>query len=197
MMHCQEQKTRLRTALHSAPAASTFRESVDETRRLKPAAFLFPMVAHEAGCSVLLTQRTSHLRHHPGQISFPGGGVEPDDLSPLHTALRETHEEIGLRPEQVDVMGFLPDYCTVTGFCITPVVGIIAPPLKLHPDTEEVAEIFEVPLAFLLDPANHREHIMDYAGKQRHFFAIPYQGHNIWGATAGMIISLYRALSAQ
>ena len=192
-MTLQEQETRLRAALLPAPLAFVS----DAAQPLKAASVLIPMVGHEEGFSVLLTQRTSHLRHHPGQISFPGGGVEAGDRSPMHTALRETREEIGLAPERVEVIGYLPDYCTVTGFCITPVVGIVTPPFELRPDAEEVAEIFEVPLSFLLDPANHREQAIVYAGELRSFHAVPYQGYNIWGATAGMIVSLYQALSAQ
>ena len=192
-MTLQEQETRLRAALRPAPLAFVS----DAAQPLKAASVLIPMVGHEEGFSVLLTQRTSHLRHHPGQISFPGGGVEAGDRSPMHTALRETREEIGLSPERVEVIGYLPDYCTVTGFCITPVVGIVTPPFELRPDAEEVAEIFEVPLSFLLDPANHREQAIVYAGELRSFHAVPYQGYNIWGATAGMIVSLYQALSVQ
>ena len=192
-MTLQEQETRLRAALRPAPLAF----ASDAAQPLKAASVLIPMVGHEEGFSVLLTQRTSHLRHHPGQISFPGGGVEAGDRSPMHTALRETREEIGLAPERVEVIGYLPDYCTVTGFCITPVVGIVTPPFELRPDAEEVAEIFEVPLSFLLDPANHRRQSIVYAGELRSYFSMPYQGYNIWGATAGMIVSLYQALSAQ
>lgn len=157
---------------------------------LVPAAVLFPIVVRDSGHTVLLTQRTAHLRDHAGQVSFPGGRVEADDASPVHTALRETEEEIGLSRDRVDVLGFLPEYRTGTGFRITPVVGLVHPPFDLAPDPFEVAEIFEVPLAYLLDPANHQRHSLHYRGALRHYFAMPYGGYFIWGATAGMIRSL-------
>ena len=189
-MTLQEQETRLRAALRPAPLAFVS----DAAQPLKAASVLIPMVGHEEGFSVLLTQRTSHLRHHPGQISFPGGGVEAGDCSPMHTALRETREEIGLAPERVEVIGYLPDYCTVTGFCITPVVGIVTPPFELQADVDEVAEIFEAPLSFLIDPANHRQQAIAYAGQLRAYFSIAYRDYDIWGATAGVIVSLSQAL---
>ena len=161
---------------------------------LTPAAVLFPIVVRDAGHTVMLTQRTAHLRDHAGQISFPGGRVEADDLSPTHTALRETEEEVGLSRERVEVLGFLPEYRTGTGFRVTPVVGLVHPPFDLQPDPFEVAEVFEVPLAFLLDPANHQRHEMHYRGALRQYFAIPYGDYFIWGATAGMIRSLSQRL---
>ena len=163
---------------------------------LIPAAVLFPIVLRSDGASVLLTQRTDHLKDHPGQISFPGGQSEPEDRSPMHTALRETSEEIDLAPEHVEVIGYLPEYRTGTGFCITPVVAVVTPPFELHPDPSEVAQVFEVPLAFLMDPANHQQHSMQVGGKLRHYFAMPYGDHFIWGATAGIIMMLYRALAS-
>ena len=161
---------------------------------LTPAAVLFPIVVRDAGHTVMLTQRTAHLRDHAGQISFPGGRVEADDLSPTHTALRETEEEVGLSRERVEILGFLPDYLTGTGFRVTPVVGLVHPPFDLQPDPFEVAEVFEVPLAFLLDPANHQRHEMHYRGALRQYFAMPYGDYFIWGATAGMIRSLSQRL---
>ena len=161
---------------------------------LTPAAVLFPIVVRDAGHTVMLTQRTAHLRDHAGQISFPGGRVEADDLSPTHTALRETEEEVGLSRERVEVLGFLPEYRTGTGFRVTPVVGLVHPPFDLQPDPFEVAEVFEVPLAFLLDPANHQRHEMHYRGALRQYFAMPYGDYFIWGATAGMIRSLSQRL---
>jgi len=159
-----------------------------------PAAVLVPLVARPDALTVLLTRRTDHLHHHPGQISFPGGRVEEHDLSPVMTALRETEEEIGLDPERVELLGALPDYLTGTGFRVTPVVGLVHPPFELELDAFEVAEAFEVPLAFFLDPANHQRHRMEHEGRVREFYAMPYGDHFIWGATAGMLISLYRFL---
>ena len=161
---------------------------------LIPAAVLFPIVLREGGHTVLLTERTAHLRDHAGQVSFPGGRVEAEDESPIHTALRETEEEIGLAREHIDVLGFLPEYRTGTGFRVTPVVALVQPPFSLTPDPFEVAEVFEVPLAFLIDPANHERHSLHYRGALRHYFAMPWQGHFIWGATAGMIRSLSERL---
>jgi len=161
---------------------------------LTPAAVLFPIVVRDAGHTVMLTQRTAHLRDHAGQISFPGGRVEAADLSPTHTALRETEEEVGLSRERVEILGFLPEYRTGTGFRVTPVVGLVHPPFDLQPDPFEVAEVFEVPLAFLLDPANHQRHEMHYRGALRQYFAMPYGDYFIWGATAGMIRSLSQRL---
>ena len=120
-----------------------------------PAAVLFPIVQRPQGHTVLLTQRTDHLRDHAGQVSFPGGRVDAVDVSPQATALRETQEEIGLSPSHIEIFGYLPQYYTGTGFVVTPVVGLLTPPFELQPDPFEVAEIFEVPLSFLLDPANH------------------------------------------
>ncbi len=145
---------------------------------------------------MLLTLRTEHLRDHPGQISFPGGRVEKEDVSPEHTALREAQEEIGLSPGHVEIIGFLPEYRTVTGYRITPVVAFLTPPFELRPDPSEVAEVFEVPLSFLMNPANHQRHAREHQGVMRHFFAMPYGRHFIWGATAGIIVTLERALSA-
>jgi 8-oxo-dGTP pyrophosphatase MutT (NUDIX family) len=166
-----------------------------EQRNLVAASVLFPIVLHESGPTVLLTQRTEHLRDHPGQISFPGGSVEASDASPEYTALRETKEEIGLASRHIEIVGFLPEYRTGTGYRITPVVGFLTPPFELRPDPSEVAEIFEVPLSFLLNPANHQRHSREYMGKTRHFFAIPHGRHFIWGATAGIIVSLARAMA--
>ncbi|HET7775682.1 MAG TPA: CoA pyrophosphatase [Azospira sp.] len=161
---------------------------------LTPAAVLFPIVLRESHPTVLLTQRTSHLRDHAGQVSFPGGRVEEADQSPIHTALRETEEEIGMAPDLIEVIGYLPEYLTSTGFRVTPVVGLVRPPFTLRPDPFEVAEVFEVPLAFLLDPANRQRHSREWRGRLRHYFAMPYGDYFIWGATAGMIVSLAERL---
>ena len=159
-----------------------------------PAAVLVPLVDRAGGLSVLLTRRTDHLHDHPGQIAFPGGRCEEGDVSPIHTALRETEEEIGLARRHVDVLGLLPRYITGTGFAVTPVVAIVTTPFELRLDPFEVAEAFEVPLTFLLDPLNHRRHRIEVRGAQREFWAMPFGDYFIWGATAGMLRSLYRHL---
>ncbi len=143
---------------------------------------------------MLLTQRSADLPDHPGQISFPGGRVEPDDASHAAAALREATEEVGLPAPQVTVLGHLAEYETVTGFRVTPVVGWVEPPLALKPDPVEVADIFEVPLAFLLDPANQQRHFRMLGTMRRDFWAIPYGERYIWGATAAMLLILDRTL---
>lgn len=155
-----------------------------------PAAVLVPLVRRPAGLAVMLTRRTEHLRDHAGQISFPGGRSEPADHGPVGTALRETEEEVGLARRYIEIVGELPRYITITGYDVTPVVALVTSPFVLRPDASEVAEVFEVPLAFLLDPANHRQHSLHYRGALRHYFAMPYGEYFIWGATAGMIRSL-------
>ena len=162
--------------------------------RLTSAAVLVPVIERPEGLTVLFTQRTAHLNDHAGQVSFPGGRCEVTDASPVFTALRETEEEIGLAPELIEILGILSEYRTGTGFSVTPVVGLVRPPFDLHPDSFEVAEVFETPLAFLLDPANHQRHSMEIGGVLRHYYAMPYEGYFIWGATAGMLVSLYRLL---
>lgn len=158
------------------------------------AAVLVPLVLRETGMTVLLTQRTAHLRDHAGQISFPGGRCEEQDASPVETALREAQEEVGLDPAQVEVLGRLPEYRTGTGFSIIPVVGLVHPPLNLKLDDFEVAEAFETPLGFLLDSANHQRHSVEYQGALREYYAMPWEGYYIWGATAGILVSLQRFL---
>lgn len=186
---------RLQASLLLEPLAGHFvQEEGGEDLPLISAAVLFPIVLRDTGDTVLLTQRTAHLRDHAGQVSFPGGRVEVEDLSPIHTALRETEEEIGLSRQHIRILGFLPEYRTGTGFRVTPVVGLVQPPFDLQPDPFEVAEVFEVPLSFLLDPANHQQHSIHYRGALRNYFAMPYGDHFIWGATAGMIRSLTERL---
>ena len=158
------------------------------------AAVLVPLINRNSGITVLFTQRTAHLADHAGQISFPGGRVEAGDMSTQDTALREAEEEIGLPRSRVDVLGMLQDYYVPTGFRVTPVVGLIEAPFPVKLDSFEVEEIFEVPLQFFLDPANHERHNMSYQGKPRQYYAMPYQGRFIWGATAGILYSLYQAL---
>ena len=187
---------RLRSVLQSHPSRSVFviEDGVGD-EELKPASVLFPIVLRQSGPSVLLTQRTAHLKDHPGQISFPGGRVEPADDSPAATALREAQEEIGLAARHVEILGYLPEYRTGTGFRVTPVVAVVKPPFDLRPEPGEVAEIFEVPFSFLMDSANHQQHSQHYRGKLRHYFAMPYGEYFIWGATAGIIVTLARALA--
>lgn len=170
--------------------------SSTQSVELISAAVLVPLVVRDAQINILFTKRTEHLHHHPGQISFPGGQVEPGDFSLIDTALRETEEEIGLDRRCVELIGPLPDYLTGTGFCVTPVVGLVRTPFTLALDTFEVAEAFEVPLSHFLDPANHQRHSMEYQGQIRHFHAMPYNDYYIWGATAGIIMSLYQLLQA-
>jgi 8-oxo-dGTP pyrophosphatase MutT (NUDIX family) len=179
------------------PAALAGDPGTESTARaLKPASVLVPIVARCEELTVLFTRRTAHLRDHSGQISFPGGRAEPDDPSPESTALRETAEEIGLDPGRVEIVARLSEYHTRTGYRITPVVGLVRPPFRLVPDAYEVDEVFEVPLSFLLDPRNHQRHSREFQGETRWFFAIPYERHYIWGATAGMLVNLYRHLVA-
>jgi 8-oxo-dGTP pyrophosphatase MutT (NUDIX family) len=157
---------------------------------LCPAAVLVPIVARSSGASLILTRRTDSLRHHAGQISFPGGRIEPGDASPLAAALREAQEEIGLDPAQTDALGYLDPLATITGFRVVPVLGILEEEPRLHPDPSEVAEMFEVPLDFVLDPANLQEHAREFRGRVRHYHVIQWQHYDIWGATASMIANL-------
>jgi 8-oxo-dGTP pyrophosphatase MutT (NUDIX family) len=159
-----------------------------------PAAVLVPIVNRPEGLTMLLTQRSADLPDHPGQISFPGGRVEPEDPTLAHAALREAAEEVGLDRLRVDVLGQLAPYETVTGYRVTPVVGWVEPPIKLTPDPVEVAEAFEVPLAFLLDPTNQQRHFRMLGETRRDFWAIPYRDRYIWGATAAMLLIFDRTL---
>jgi 8-oxo-dGTP pyrophosphatase MutT (NUDIX family) len=164
-------------------------------REIRPAAVLVPVVSRAGELTVLFTKRTAHLQDHAGQISFPGGRAEPGDTSPGDTALRETSEEIGLAPDRVEILGRLTDYTTVTGYRVTPVIGLVTPPFDLTLDAFEVAEAFEVPLAFLLDPANHQRNLVRHDGRERHYYAMPYGPYYIWGATAGMLMNLFAYLT--
>jgi 8-oxo-dGTP pyrophosphatase MutT (NUDIX family) len=181
-------------------------ERSDESRKprlrrgasgLVPASVLVPIVAREDGPTMLLTERTAHLNDHAGQVSFPGGSAEPDDVDAVDTALRESEEEIGLARKHVEVIGRLPDYPTITGFNVAPIVALVHPPFALTLDAFEVAEAFEVPLAFLFDPANQQRREIPMDGRMRHFLAMPYGAHFIWGATAAMLRNLYLFIAAQ
>jgi 8-oxo-dGTP pyrophosphatase MutT (NUDIX family) len=167
---------------------------------LSAASVLMPLVLRPEGLRVLLTRRTDHLRDHAGQISFPGGRVEPNDADAIATALREAEEEVGLPREAVDVIGQLPHYTTVTRYVVTPVVALVHPPFDLRLDAFEVAEAFEVPLSFLMTPAHHQRHEFELQGERRQFLSMPWQdldphgvprSYFIWGATAAMLRNLY------
>ena len=190
--------TRLRQALSGAAAAHPVEDWPGAGGApLRLAAVLVPLVCHQdtpAGISVLLNRRTDHLYHHPGEICFPGGGAEAGDGSPEATALRETFEEIGLAAEAIEIIGRLPEYQTGAGYSVTPVVGLVKPNFNLVLDAFEVAEVFEVPLSHFLNPANHQKHSLRIRGRARQFHAMPYGEHFIWGATAGMLMSLYDLL---
>jgi 8-oxo-dGTP pyrophosphatase MutT (NUDIX family) len=161
---------------------------------LVQAAVLVPIVERGRGLTVLLTQRTDHLTAHAGQIAFPGGRLEETDPNLEAAALRETEEEVGLGRDRIEIVGQLDLYVTRTGFEVTPVVGIVTPPFALHPDPFEVADVFEVPLSFILDPANHRKQSRLHNGIQRQFYVLPYENRYIWGATAGMLVNLSEVL---
>ena len=162
---------------------------------LTSAAVLIPLVERPGGVTTLFTQRTSHLAHHAGQISFPGGHSDPEDQDAEDTALREAEEEVGLARRHVRIIGRLDEYITRTGFSVSPVVGLVMPPFDIIPDPNEVEDVFEVPLAFLMDPANHQRHKREVNGLRRDFYAMPYEDRFIWGATAGMVKNLYDVLS--
>lgn len=168
-------------------------------RRPVQASVLVPVVLREQP-TVLLTQRTSHLAHHSGQIAFPGGKVDETDADAIATALREAEEEVGLAADFVQVLGTLPIYTTGSAFIITPVIALVRPGFLLRPNEGEVADVFEVPLAFLMNPANHRRHTLVSEGLQRDWFSMPYQDEDterfIWGATAGMLRNFYRFMAA-
>ncbi|MBC7414557.1 MAG: CoA pyrophosphatase [Herminiimonas sp.] len=163
-----------------------------------PASVLLPLVVRDTGLTLMFTQRTAHLTDHPGQVSFPGGRAESYDLSPIDTALRETAEEVGLDRRHIEVLGTLPEYLTGTGYRVTPVVGLVHPPFKVQADPGEVAEIFEVPLAFLMDGVNHQRRSAEFPNGRgrRTFYAMPYDRFFIWGATAGMLRNLFHFLRA-
>jgi 8-oxo-dGTP pyrophosphatase MutT (NUDIX family) len=163
---------------------------------LTPAAVLIPLIIYENELKILLTQRTAHLHDHPGQISFPGGRSESEDISAVDTALREAEEEIGLPSDRVEVLGSLPHYLTITGYQVTPVVSLVVAGHAYEPDEFEVADIFEVPMAYLMNPHHHEQRMWQSPQGYRRFYAIPYENKFIWGATAGMLRNLYHFLKA-
>jgi 8-oxo-dGTP pyrophosphatase MutT (NUDIX family) len=164
--------------------------------KLKDAAVLVPVVDDGEQAKVILTQRTSTLRKHSGQIAFPGGAIDPEDGSPERAAIREAQEEIGLDPRFVEPLTRLPQYYAMTGFRITPVLAVVRPGFDLQPNPAEVADVFEVPLKFLMDEANHQRGSRLFDGIERHFYLMPYENRNIWGITAGILRTLYERLYA-
>lgn len=201
-------KAQIREALDAAPStpeddmqwlAGATPEVIAHVRstlpaRRTPAAVLVPLVEHPAGFTVLLTQRATTLRDHAGQISFPGGRIESEDADPWHAALREAQEEIGLKPDLVEFAGYLPDHVVVSGFRVTPAVGFVKPQYQLQIAAAEVHDVFEVPLDFILDAANHKSRSRKIGELSIDVHDIPYGERNIWGATAGMLMTFRRLL---
>lgn len=193
------QALRQRFAMPPAWQPEVVQERAFSSRPPAHASVLLPIVMR-AQPTVLLTERTLHLSTHSGQVAFPGGRADPEDDSPAATALREAWEEVGLEERFVEVLGVLPPYVTGSSFIIAPVVGLVRPDCVLHANPAEVADMFEVPLAFLLDPAHHQRHALEWQGVRREWFSMPYQDgdkdHFIWGATAGMLRNFYRFMRA-
>ena len=203
----EELRARLTTCL-SLPAGDAmkrgdfdlnpaWREGEGAERKLRDAAVLVPIIERSVGLCVLFTRRADHLSSHAGQVSFPGGRADDGDADAIATALRETEEEVGLSRQFVVVAGALDPYETGTGFSIKPIVGFVREGFVLRADEAEVAEIFEVPLRFLMDPTNHERHTRVWQGRERHFYAMTFDGHYIWGATAGMLVNLYERLHCE
>lgn len=167
-----------------------------EGLKLRDAAVLVPVIDDGDDARVIFTQRTSTLRKHSGQIAFPGGAIDPGDVSPEEAALREADEEIGLAPRFVEPVGRLPNYLAGSGFRITPVLSVVQPGFKLKLNPHEVDDVFEVPLSFLMDPGNHQRGSRVWEGRERHFYVLPYQSRNIWGITASIVRTLYERLYA-
>ena len=204
-------KSTLRSRLLSSPCHAPANDwrlgKVSEARKRRlrkffpehptPAAVLVPLVDRGDDLGILLTVRSSALKHHAGQISFPGGRIESIDTDPLCAALRETEEEIGLGRDRIEVAGYLPDHLVITGYRVTPVVGFVAPGFTVAPDPTEVVEVFEMPLSVVLDERNHVPTVRHFEGEAVHFIDFPYGPHTIWGATAGMLMTLYRTLRGE
>ena len=198
-----EFRTLARERLHAAPPEIHKRSDDDlnpEARIIppgakpKPAAVLVPVVMRASGLTLLLTQRTAHMTSHAGQVAFPGGRIDDGDRGPVDAALREAEEETGLARQFVEPIGFLDTYLTSTAYRVVPVVALVREGFTIAPHAGEVAAIFEVPLAFLMDPAHHERHSREWQGKQRFYYAMPWQDRYIWGATAGMIRNLYHLM---
>jgi len=162
-----------------------------------PAAVLMPLIDRHDGLTILLTQRASHMARHAAQIAFPGGRLESSDANIASAALRETQEEIGLDPSKVQVFGYLPDHLVISGFRVTPVLGLVTPPFSLELNPAEVAGVFEVPLAHVLDSANHKARMRRVGDEEMLLYDIPWEGQNIWGATAGMLLTFVRMLNEE
>ncbi|HET7843864.1 MAG TPA: CoA pyrophosphatase [Xanthomonadales bacterium] len=202
-MTADELRALLRRALHATNAppdadglnAAEIADLLDDLRKPAEAAVLAPIVLREEP-TLLLTRRCDALTHHPGQISFPGGRVESDDADAVAAALRESHEEIGLAPSAVEPLGFLDPLTTITGFRVLPLVGLVQANASLAPDPGEVAEVFEVPLAFVLDAANQQQRSREFRGRVRRYHVIQFGPYEIWGATAAMIVNLSDRLRA-
>lgn len=204
--HDQDWVTRLRTRLGEIQADRAAPETGDHVLNpdLGPyakwdgpprdAAVLIGLVQRDSGPCVVLTQRTVHLSSHAGQVAFPGGKIDPTDKGPVEAALREAEEEIGLPPAQVEPLGTLPPYLTGSGYRVVPVVGVVHQVADYHPNPEEVADVFEVPFRFLMDPANHLKQSREWEGKPRYFYAMPFGEYHIWGVTAGIIRSFYETV---
>jgi 8-oxo-dGTP pyrophosphatase MutT (NUDIX family) len=173
-----------------------FKDDLAVMQAPRSAAVLVPIVLR-AELTVMLTERSHDMPSHPGQVSFPGGKMEPGDVTPVDCALREAREEIGLGAEFVEPLGFLDSYRTGTGFQISPVVALVRPGFTLVVDPREVLEVFEVPLRFLMDEANHQKQSREWRGRQRSFYAMPYEGRYIWGATAGMLKNMHTRVFAR
>ncbi len=161
---------------------------------LIPAAVLVPLIDRRDGVTVMLTERSQHLPDHPGQISFPGGRIDATDAGPAAAALREAQEEVGLSPQRVNIVSELDVYITRTGFHITPIVGLVRPPIDVQPNPAEVAEVFELPLAYAANPANYEQRARLHEGKRRNFYVLTYEDRIVWGATAGMLVNLAQVL---
>lgn len=195
-------RTRLRDRLQDGLARRrgdfdldpAWREALPPQRVLKPAAVLIPIIERRTGLQVLFTRRADHLARHAGQVSFPGGRLNEDDGHAVEAALRETEEEVGLPRSFVEVRGELDRYETGTGFSIHPFVGLVREGFELKIDAAEVAEAFEVPLAFLMDPENHHQQTTMWQGRERRYYAMTFGSHYIWGATAGILINLHERL---
>jgi len=185
-----ERRVRRGTGVHRRGDHDMNTDDMRHPGPLTPAAVLVPLVDRAGGMTVLLTERNANLSDHAGQVSFPGGRIEARDATPEAAALREAFEEVGLPHERVEPIGHLDDYETRTGFLVHPIVGIVTPPFPVKPDPSEVALVFEVPLAFVLDRRNHRRERRLFKGRERVFYVLPYDAHYIWGATASMLVNL-------